>query len=189
MSWLQVFRSANTASLGHRGDQERKTGGVPSEKYVARRGSVEDEMRLIIGCFSACTPEMYEPHIHAFSPRVSRSYTDQQNSQPVPRLVVLDASLFSFPLCRPLCAALHTQQDQGPLTSRSQARRPPLAPCVPQKTVGSLPCPPVCRAQIGWLPLGSSFSLAHGRGVAQLHKPVAGHVSWVETGTHQVLWL
>jgi hypothetical protein len=26
---------------------------------------------------------MYEPHMHAFSPHVSRGYTDQKNSQPV----------------------------------------------------------------------------------------------------------
>jgi hypothetical protein len=26
---------------------------------------------------------MYEPHMHAFSPHVSRGYADQQNSQPV----------------------------------------------------------------------------------------------------------
>ena len=31
----------------------------------------------------SCTPEMYEPHIRAFSPHVSRGQTDQQNSQPV----------------------------------------------------------------------------------------------------------
>src|SRR5205823_8317218 len=33
--------------------------------------------------FCLCTPEMYEPHRHAFSPHISRGYTDQQNSQPV----------------------------------------------------------------------------------------------------------
>jgi hypothetical protein len=26
---------------------------------------------------------MYEPHLHAFSPHVSKGYADQQNSQPV----------------------------------------------------------------------------------------------------------
>src|SRR6266571_8362484 len=29
------------------------------------------------------TPEMFEPHIHAFSPYISRGYADQKNSQPV----------------------------------------------------------------------------------------------------------
>src|SRR6266436_3967912 len=35
------------------------------------------------GMFCSCTPEMYEPPMHAFSPHVSRGYVDQQNSQPV----------------------------------------------------------------------------------------------------------
>src|SRR5215475_2919257 len=34
--------------------------------------------------FCSCSPEMYEPHMYAFSPHVSRGYADQQNSQPVP---------------------------------------------------------------------------------------------------------
>jgi hypothetical protein len=29
------------------------------------------------------TPEMFEPHIHTFSPHISRGYADQKNSQPV----------------------------------------------------------------------------------------------------------
>jgi hypothetical protein len=33
--------------------------------------------------YSSYTSEMYEPHIHTFSPYVSRDYDDQQNSQPV----------------------------------------------------------------------------------------------------------
>ncbi len=33
--------------------------------------------------FCSSTPEMYEPHRHAFSPHIARGYTDQQNSQPV----------------------------------------------------------------------------------------------------------
>jgi hypothetical protein len=35
------------------------------------------------GMFCSCTPEMYEPPMHAFSPHISRGYADQQNSQPV----------------------------------------------------------------------------------------------------------
>jgi hypothetical protein len=31
----------------------------------------------------SCIPEMYEPHIHALSPHISRGSADQQNSQPV----------------------------------------------------------------------------------------------------------
>jgi len=38
-------------------------------------------------------------------------------------------------------AAPNTHQDQGSMTSCSQAKRPPLAPLVPQKTVSSLPRP------------------------------------------------
>ena len=60
------------------------------------------------------------------------------------------------------------------MTSRSQARRLPLAPLVPQKTVGSLPCPIVDCSQMPWLPKGSRFHMAHGRGVASLHNPVEG---------------
>jgi len=69
-------------------------------------------------------------------------------------------------------AAPSTHQDQGLWTSRLRAKRPPLAPVVPQKTVGSLPCPIVDRAQMLWLPEGSRFPMAHGRGVARLHNPV-----------------
>jgi len=38
-------------------------------------------------------------------------------------------------------AAPNTHQDQGSVTSRPQARRLPLAPVVPQKTVSALPRP------------------------------------------------
>ena len=65
-------------------------------------------------------------------------------------------------------AAPATPQAQGLLTSRPQARRLPLAPVVPQKTVGALPCPIVDRSQLAWLPGGSRCHLAPGRGVAGL---------------------
>jgi hypothetical protein len=76
-----------------------------------------------------------------------------------------------FPCCGVscLCAAPVTHQAQGALTSRSRARRLPLARSVPQKTLGSLPCPIVYSVQISWLPRGSNFDRAHGRGVARLH--------------------
>src|SRR6266446_2619559 len=83
-----------------------------------------------------------------------------------PRLAILDASVFSCPWRRLQCAAPVTHQDQGILTSRSRARCRPLAPSVPQKTLGSLPCPIVYSVQIAWLPHGSNFNRAHGRGVA-----------------------
>ena len=86
-------------------------------------------------------------------------------------------------------AAPSTHQDQGLLTARPQARRLPLAPVVPQKTVGSLPCPIVDRSQMSWLPEGSCFHMAHGRGVARLHNPVGGPLSWGEIGTNQTRWL
>ena len=75
------------------------------------------------------------------------------------------------------------------MTSRSQARRLPLAPLVPQKTVSSLPCPIVYRSQMPWLPEGSRFHMAHGRGVARLNNAVAGHLSGVEVRTNQTAWL
>ena len=71
------------------------------------------------------------------------------------------------------------------MTSRLQAKRRPLAPVVPQKTVGALPCPIVYRSQMLWLPCGSRFPRAHGRGVARLTNPVGGHLSWVEVRTNQ----
>ncbi len=51
MSWLRVFKSANTAHLGHRGGHEREPRVVPSEKYAARRGSVSDGRHMITACF------------------------------------------------------------------------------------------------------------------------------------------
>jgi hypothetical protein len=79
-------------------------------------------------------------------------------------------------------AAPSTHQDQGLVTSRPQARRLPLASVVPQKTVGSLPCPIVDGAQMSWLPEGACFPMAHGRGIARLHHPVGGPLSWGEVG-------
>jgi hypothetical protein len=106
-----------------------------------------------------------------------------------PRLVVSDASVFSFPRCRLRCAAPVTHQDQGLLTPRFVARRQPLASSMPQKTLGSLPCPIVYSVQIAWLPCGSTFDRAHGRGVAQLSHSAAGPLLRVETGTNQIGWM
>jgi hypothetical protein len=97
--------------------------------------------------------------------------------------------VFSFSWCRLRGAAPVTHQDQGLMTSRSCARRLPLASSMPQKTLGSLPCPIVYSVQIAWLPHGSNFNRAHGRGVAPLGHAAAGHLSWVETGTHQIGWV
>ena len=91
-----------------------------------------------------------------------------------PRLAVSDASVFSFPWRRLRCAAPVTHQDQGLVTSRFVARRLPLASWMPQKTLGSLPCPIVYSVQIVWLPRGSNFDRAHGRGVAQRSHSAAG---------------
>src|SRR5262245_10514057 len=60
---------------------------------------------------------------------------------------------------------------------------------MPQKTLGSLPCPIGYSVQIAWLPRGSNFDRAHGRGVAQLSPSAAGPLSEVETGTNQMGWL
>src|SRR5437764_6458717 len=106
-----------------------------------------------------------------------------------PRLAASDASVFAFPWRRLRCAAPVTHQDQGLVTSRCCARRLPLASSMPQKTLGSLPCPIVYSVQIAWLPRGSTFDRAHGRGVAQLSHSAVGPLSWVETGTNQMGWL
>jgi len=106
-----------------------------------------------------------------------------------PRLAIADASLFSCPWRRRPCAAPVTHQDQGRVTSRNCARRLPLASWMPQKTLGSLPCPSVSSVQITWLPCGSNLYRAHGRGVALLGHAVAGHMVWVETGTNQSGWM
>ena len=47
----------------------------------------------------------------------------------------------------------------------------------------------VYSVQIAWLPRGSNFDRAHGRGVAQLSHAVAGSLSEVDTGTNQIGWL
>src|SRR5262245_17262021 len=60
---------------------------------------------------------------------------------------------------------------------------------MPQKTLGSLPCPIVYSVQIAWLPCGSTFDRAHGRGVAQLSHSAAGPLLGVETGTNQIGWM
>ena len=106
-----------------------------------------------------------------------------------PRSAIADASVFSCSWCRLQCAAPVTHQDQGLVTSRNCARRLPLASWMPQKTLGSLPCPSVYSVQSTWLPCGSNFDRAHGRGVAQLGHSAAGPLSWVETGTHQIGWV
>ena len=106
-----------------------------------------------------------------------------------PRLALADASVFSLPWRRLRCTAPVTQQDQGLVTSRCCARRLPLASWMPQKTLGSLPCPIVYSVQIPWLPCGSNLYRAHGRGVALLGLAVAGHMVWVETGTNQSGWM
>src|SRR5215471_9564025 len=59
-----------------------------------------------------------------------------------------------YPWRRLRCAAPVTHQDQGLVTSRCRARRLPLASWMPQKTLGSLPCPIVYSVQIAWLPRG-----------------------------------
>ena len=101
---------------------------------------------------------------------------------PHSRLVAADASLFSYAWCRSCGRRTKHPSGSRPLTSRSHTRRPPLAPSVPQKTISSLPCPIVDCAQMSWLPWGSRFSLAHGRGVAKLHNPIAGHLGGGRSG-------
>jgi len=53
---------------------------------------------------------------------------------------------------------------------------------MPQKTLGSLSCPIVYSVQITWLPRGSNFYRAHGRGVAQLGHAVVGHLHGLRPG-------
>jgi len=59
---------------------------------------------------------------------------------------------------------------------------------MPQKTVSALPRPVGYRSQMPWLPLGASFTMAHGRGVARLNNAVAGSLSGVEIRTNQTAW-
>src|SRR5262249_12142932 len=94
-----------------------------------------------------------------------------------------------IPMASAPSAAPVPPQAQGLLTSRFVARRRPLAAWLPQKTLGSLPCPIVYSVQIVWLPRGSNFDRAHGRGVAPLSHAAAGPLLWVETGTNQIGWM
>src|SRR5215470_20084568 len=64
-----------------------------------------------------------------------------------PRLAISDAAVFSLSWRRLLCAAPVTHQDQGLLMSRCCASHLPLASWMPQKTLGSLPCPIVYSVQ------------------------------------------
>jgi hypothetical protein len=54
-----------------------------------------------------------------------------------------------------MCRTTHPSGSRR-LTADSRAHRLPLALSVPQKTVGSLPCPIVCLGQVIWLPLGQT---------------------------------
>jgi hypothetical protein len=74
----------------------------------------------------------------------------------------------------------HTPIRIKAVTSGCRATRLPLARCVPQKTVGSLSCPIVSLGQILWFPRGSSFSMAHDRGVTTYYQ-----VKW-HTISHRV---
>src|SRR5262249_12463078 len=85
-----------------------------------------------------------------------------------PRWGISDASVFPWRGVGCCCAAPASHQARGPWTPRSRARRPPLAPSVPQKTLGSLPRPSGYILQMTWLPRGSNVSRAHGRGVTRL---------------------
>ena len=87
-----------------------------------------------------------------------------------------------------VCRTTHPSGSRPP-TSRCRARHPPLALCVPQKTVGSLPGPMGSSVQITWLPRGSSVRLAHDRGVTTPHNSVASPLGGGEAGTHQVAQL
>src|SRR4029450_12343603 len=52
MRWLRVFRSPETAHLGHGVGHGCHMKTVPSEKSVARRGRVSDERRMITASFT-----------------------------------------------------------------------------------------------------------------------------------------
>jgi hypothetical protein len=85
-------------------------------------------------------------------------------------------------------AAPATQQAQGLVTSRLRAKRLPLAPVVPQKTVSALPCPIGYGAQRPWLPGGARFHRAHGSGVPRLQNSEGGPLAWGEAGMQQTVW-
>ena len=61
MSWLRVFKSANTAHCSHREGQEREPRVGPSEKYAARRGSVADEMCMSTSCVARALQRYTSP--------------------------------------------------------------------------------------------------------------------------------
>ena len=65
----------------------------------------------------------------------------------------------------------------------------PLARHVPQKTLGTLPCPIVTSTVHMALLYGATPTLARGRGVATLNKSPGGPLSGVETGSNQFGWL
>src|SRR5262249_38072512 len=115
------------------------------------------------------------PQLLAFFPLRSTRHTS-------PPIGYLRRIRVFIPVASAPCAAPVTHQDQGLLTSRFFARRLPLASWMPQKTLGSLPCPIVYSVQIAWLPRGSNFYRAHGRGVAQFGHAVAGPLSWLRPG-------
>ena len=97
MSWLRVFTSANTAHLGHNGGQEREPGVMPSEKYAARRGSVEDGMRMITACFARapqrCTSRTYRHFLLVFHEVRSISKTCNQLIRKEPPKTIVPLSV------------------------------------------------------------------------------------------------
>jgi hypothetical protein len=64
--------------------------------------------------------------------------------------------------CRPCGRRTIHPSGSRPLTSRLLATRLPLAPVVPQKTVGALPCPSGDRSHMPWLPGGPEAPRATG---------------------------
>ena len=86
------------------------------------------------------------------------------------------------------CRTIHPSGSRHPNVSLHGQTSAP-GTCVPQKIVGSLPSPLVSIRQSVWLPLGSSVSMAHGRGVTSLPHAVVGHVVWVEAMANQGRWL
>ena len=127
-----------------------------------------------------------------------RRLLSRGNTSPFPQLLAFF----------PLCSARHTPPPRGsrrrirvfmrvvsaPMrrTSHPSGSRPfdvsllrqTSAPGIfmPQKTLGSLSCPIVYSVQITWLPRGSTFARAHGRGVAPLGHAVAGHLYGLRPG-------
>jgi hypothetical protein len=106
-----------------------------------------------------------------------------------PRLVAADASRYSCVWRRRCGRRPSHPAGLGPrdvsLASQTSApgtgRAPENRQC---PAVSNLYC-----SQMLWLPGGSRFPMAHGRGVARLQNPVAGHWGWVEVRTNQSPWL